>query len=119
MITDIQKTIKEFEAKQRKAEPAKLTSGDHVKVHFKIVEGDKERIQVFQGDIIRILHGDSARATFTVRKNSFGVGVESTFPLHSPLLDKVEVVRHGRTRRAKLYYLRSRIGRATRLKEVR
>lgn len=119
MITDIQKTIMEFEAKQRKAEPAKLIPGDHVKVHFKIVEGDKERIQIFQGDIIRMLHSDNARATFTVRKMSFGVGVERTFPLHSPLLEKVEVVRHGRTRRAKLYYLRNRIGRATRLKEVR
>ena len=78
-----------------------------VKVHYRIKEGDRERIQVFQGDVIRMA-GAGARETFTVRKISFGVGVERTFPLHSPKIAKLEVVRHGRVRRAKLYYLREK-----------
>jgi len=90
--------------------------GDHVKVHYRIIEGDKERIQVFEGDIIR-RHGASNRETFTVRKLSSGIGVERTFPVHSPKINNIEVVRHGAVRRAKLYYLRDRVGKAARLRE--
>ena len=92
--------------------------GDNVKVHYRIKEGDRERIQVFQGDVIRMA-GAGARETFTVRKMSFGVGVERTFPLHSPKIAKLEVVRHGRVRRAKLYYLRDKVGKAARIPEKR
>ena len=92
--------------------------GDTVKVRAKIVEGDKERIQVFQGVVIRIRHG-GAGATFTVRRVSYGVGVERTFPFHSPMVDGVEVVRHGKVRRAKLYYLRGLSTKASRIKEKR
>ncbi|MCL2882999.1 MAG: 50S ribosomal protein L19 [Coriobacteriia bacterium] len=90
--------------------------GDRVKVHYRIIEGNKERIQVFEGDIIR-RHGASNRETFTVRKLSSGIGVERTFPVHSPKIDSVEVMRHGAVRRAKLYYLRNKIGKAARLRE--
>jgi large subunit ribosomal protein L19 len=90
--------------------------GDHVKVHYRIIEGNKERIQVFQGDIIR-RHGASNRETFTVRKISSGIGVERTFPVHSPKIDKIEVLRHGAIRRAKLYYLRKKVGKAARIRE--
>ena len=92
--------------------------GDNVKVHYKIKEGDRTREQVFQGDVIR-MSGGSSRETFTVRKISFGVGVERTFPLHSPKIAKLEVVRHGDVHRAKLYYLRDRIGKAARIREKR
>lgn len=92
--------------------------GDNVKVHYKIKEGDRERIQIFQGDVIR-MSGAGARETFTVRKISFGVGVERTFPLHSPKIAKLEVTRHGDVHRAKLYYLRKRVGKAARLHEKR
>ena len=92
--------------------------GDNVKVHYKIKEGDRQREQVFQGDVIR-MSGGSSRETFTVRKISFGVGVERTFPLHSPKIAKLEVVRHGDVHRAKLYYLRDRIGKAARIREKR
>jgi large subunit ribosomal protein L19 len=85
--------------------------GDTVKVHYKIIEGTKERIQVFEGLVIARKNG-SVRETFTVRKISFGIGVERTFPLHSPKIDKMEVVRHGRVRRAKLYYIRGLSGKA-------
>ena len=90
--------------------------GDIVKVHYRIVEGNRERIQVFQGDVIR-RHGHGARETFTVRKISFGVGVERTFPVHSPKIDKIEVAREGKVRRAKLYYLRNKVGKAAKIKE--
>ena len=90
--------------------------GDTVKVHYRIVEGNRERIQVFQGDVIR-RHGHGARETFTVRKISFGVGVERTFPVHSPKIDKIEVAREGKVRRAKLYYLRDKVGKAAKIKE--
>ena len=90
--------------------------GDHVKVHYRIIEGNKERIQVFEGDIIR-RHGASNRETFTVRKISSGIGVERTFPVHSPKIDRIEVLRHGAIRRAKLYYLRKKIGKAARIRE--
>ena len=93
--------------------------GDTVKVHVRVIEGGKERIQVFQGTVIR-RQGSSIRETFTTRKISFnGVGVERTFPVHSPIIAKLEVVTHGDVRRAKLYYLRSRTGRAAKVKEKR
>ena len=93
-------------------------AGDTLKVHTKVKEGDRERIQMYQGDVIR-MSGPGARETFTVRKISFGVGVERTFPVHSPKIAKLEVVRHGHVRRAKLYYLRNKVGKAARLREVR
>ena len=92
--------------------------GDTLKVHVRVVEGQKERVQVFQGVVIR-RQGSGARETFTVRKVSFGVGVERTFPVHSPTLAKIEVVTRGDVRRAKLYYLRDRIGKAAKVKEKR
>jgi large subunit ribosomal protein L19 len=93
-------------------------AGDTVKVHVKVVEGNRSRIQVFQGVVIR-LHGGGIGETFTVRKVSFGVGVERTFPLHTPIIDKVEVVTRGDVRRAKLYYLRDLRGKAAKIKEKR
>ncbi len=95
-----------------------FSPGDNVKVHVKIVEGNRERIQVFQGDVIR-RQGSGPRETFTVRKVSFGVGVERTFPVHAPTIDKIEVTRRGDVRRAKLYYLRERSGKAAKIKEKR
>ncbi len=92
--------------------------GDTVRVHLKVREGDRERVQVFEGVVIR-KRGGGLNSTFTVRKISHGVGVERVFPLYSPLVQKVEVVRYGRVRRARLYYLRERIGRAARIKERR
>lgn len=92
--------------------------GDNVKVHVRVVEGNRERVQVFQGDVIA-RRGDGVRETFTVRKTSFGVGVERTFPVHSPVLAKIEVTRVGDVRRAKLYYLRERSGKAAKIKEKR
>jgi len=90
--------------------------GDTIKVHVKIKEGDKERIQVFEGTVIAKKHG-GIQQTFTVRRLSYGVGVERTFPVNSPKIDKIDVVRRGKVRRAKLYYLRDRVGKATRVKE--
>jgi large subunit ribosomal protein L19 len=95
-----------------------LKAGDTVRVHVKVREGDKERIQVFEGIVIG-MHRGGARATFTVRKVSFGQGVERIFPLHSPIIDKVDVVRSARVRRAKLYYLRALKGKAARMKETK
>ncbi|HYA68414.1 MAG TPA: 50S ribosomal protein L19 [Acidimicrobiales bacterium] len=92
--------------------------GDSLKVHVRVVEGTRERIQVFQGAVIR-RQGTGARETFTVRKVSFGVGVERTFPVHSPVIAKIEVVTRGDVRRAKLYYLRGRIGKAAKIPEKR
>lgn len=92
--------------------------GDTVKVHVKVVEGGKERIQVFEGVVIRRSHG-GLKETFTVRKVSQGIGVERTFPVHSPMLDKIELMRKGRVRRAKLYYLRERSGKSARIEERR
>src|SRR3989442_14099899 len=92
--------------------------GDTVKVHVRVVEGNRERVQVFQGAVIR-RQGAGARETFTVRKVSFGVGVERTFPVHSPVLAKIEVLSRGDVRRAKLYYLRDRIGKAAKVREKR
>src|SRR5438132_6375550 len=92
--------------------------GDTVKVHVRVVEGNRERIQVFQGAVIR-RQGSGARETFTVRKVSFGVGVERTFPVHSPIIARTEVLTRGDVRRAKLYYLRDRVGKAAKIKEKR
>jgi large subunit ribosomal protein L19 len=95
-----------------------FSPGDTLKVHVRVVEGNRQRDQVFQGAVIR-RQGAGARETFTVRKVSFGVGVERTFPVHSPVLSKIEVVTRGDVRRAKLYYLRGRIGKAAKIKEKR
>ena len=95
-----------------------MRSGDTVRVHVKVREGDKERIQVFEGMVIG-LHRGGARASFTVRKVSFGQGVERIFPLHSPIVDKIEVIRSAKVRRAKLYFLRDLRGKAARMKEKR
>ena len=109
--------IKNIEAAQLKAEVPQFNVGDTVKVYGKIKEGNRERIQVFEGIVIK-KQGGSIRATFTVRKNSNGVGVEKTWPLHSPSVEKVEVIRHGKVRRAKLTYLRGRVGKRAKVKEL-
>ncbi|MCS4484891.1 MAG: 50S ribosomal protein L19 [Actinomycetaceae bacterium] len=93
-------------------------AGDTVKVHVRVTEGNRSRIQVFQGIVIR-RHGEGVRETYTVRKVSFGVGVERTFPVHTPTVEKIEVVTRGRVRRAKLYYLRDRHGKAAKVRELR
>ena len=93
-------------------------AGDTLKVHVRVVEGNRERVQVFQGAVIR-RQGSGLRETFTVRKVSFGVGVERTFPVHSPIVAKIEVVSRGDVRRAKLYYLRDRVGKSAKIKEKR
>ena len=108
--------IKALNEKQLQNDVPQVEVGDTVRGHVKVKEGARERIQVFQGDVIRMA-GAGARETFTVRKMSFGVGVERTFPLHSPKIAKLEVVRHGRVRRAKLYYLRGRVGKGAKVKE--
>ena len=107
--------IRAIEQQQIKDVP-EFNVGDNVKVHYRITEGNRERIQVFQVDVIR-RHGHGARETFTVRKISFAVGVERTFPVHSPKIDKIEVTRQGDVRRAKLYYLRDKVGKAAKIKE--
>jgi len=106
--------VGQLEAQQAKQEPPALHPGETVRVHVKVVEGEKERTQVFEGIVIG-MSGSGSRAMFTVRKISYGVGVERIFPIHSPRIDKVEVVAHGKVRRAKLYYLRQRSGKAARL----
>ena len=112
--------VEEYSRKQRKNEQdiPKFNVGDTVRVHFRIVEGDKERIQVFNGTVIA-RKGAASRETFTVRRIVASEGVERTFPLHSPKVVKVDVKRRGRVRRAKLYYLRDRVGKATRVPEQR
>ena len=110
--------IKNIESAQMKEQIPEFNVGDTVKVYGKIIEGNRERIQVFEGTVIK-KQGGSNRATFTVRKISNGVGVEKTWPLHSPNVEKVEVVRFGKVRRAKLYYLRDRVGKAAKVKEAR
>ena len=109
--------IREIEAEQLKTDIADFNVGDTVRVYGKIKEGNRERIQVFEGTVIK-KQGGSNRATFTVRKLSNGVGVEKTWPLHSPNVEKVEIVRKGKVRRAKLYYLRDRVGKAAKVKEL-
>ena len=109
--------IDQIEKENLKTEVPAFDIGDTVRVSDKVIEGTRERIQVFEGIVIAKKHG-SVRETFTVRRLSFGIGVERTFPLHSPKIAKVDVVRKGKTKRAKLYYLRERTGKAARLKEV-
>lgn len=109
--------IKAIEAEQLKAEVPEFSVGDTVRVYGKIKEGNRERVQVFEGVVLK-KQGGSNRATFTVRKTSNGIGVEKTWPLHSPLVEKVEVVRRGKVRRAKLYYLRDRVGKRAKVKEL-
>ena len=109
--------IKNIEAAQLKESVPSFNVGDTVKVYNKIKEGNRERIQIFEGTVIKRQNG-GARETFTVRKNSNGIGVEKTWPLHSPIVEKVEVVRRGKARRAKLFYLRQRTGKAAKVKEL-
>ncbi len=112
------KFINALEASQLRSDLPDFKVGDTIRVHAKIIEGDKERIQVFEGAVISRANGVN-RATFTVRKVSYGVGVERIFPLHSPRIDKIEVVMRGKVRRAKLYYLRELSGKAARIKGER
>lgn len=110
--------IEKITASQLRYDIPEFRAGDTVRVHAKIVEGTRERIQIFQGVVIK-RHGAGISATYTVRKTSNGVGVERTFPVHSPRVAKIEVVRYGRVRRAKLYYLRERTGKSARIPERR
>ena len=109
--------IKNIEAAELKENISAFNTGDTVKVYAKIKEGSRERIQIFEGTVLK-KQGGSNRATFTVRKSSNGVGVERTWPLHSPHIEKVEVIRRGKARRAKLFYLRNRIGKKAKVKEI-
>ena len=110
---DLMQALRESQVREHRPEVA---IGDFVKVHVKVKEGSRERIQVFEGTVIAKKHG-GVEETFTVRRVSYGVGVEKIFPVNSPIIDKVEVVRHGKVRRAKLYYLRGRVGKAAKVKE--
>jgi len=110
-------TIQELERRQLRDVP-RFKAGDTVRVHFKVIEGSRQRIQVFEGIVIK-RQGAGVRETFTVRKNSFGVGVERTFPLHSPKIDKIDVAAIGDVNRAKLYYLRGKVGKKARVREKR
>ena len=110
--------IKSIEAEQLKPEVQEFHVGDTVKVYGKIKEGNRERIQVFEGIVLK-RQGGSSRETFTVRKTSNGVGVEKTWPVYSPNVEKIEVVRRGKVRRAKLFYLRDRVGKKAKIKEIR
>ena len=109
--------IAKIEQEQLKSEITEFHVGDTVRVHNKIKEGNRERVQIFEGIVLK-RQGGSNRETFTVRKFSNGVGVEKTWPVHSPLIDKIEVVRKGKVRRAKLNYLRDRVGKSARVKEI-
>ena len=109
--------MQSFTQKHLKAEPPVVTVGDTVRVHLKVKEGNRERIQIFEGTVIAKKHG-GIEETFTVRRISYGIAVEKVFPLHAPSIEKVEVVRHGKVRRAKLYYLRDRVGKAAKVKEA-
>lgn len=109
--------IKNIESAQLKAEVPEFRVGDTVRVHALIKEGNRERIQIFEGTVLK-RQGGSTRETFTVRKSSNGVGVEKTWPLHSPIVEKIEVTRRGKVRRAKLYYLRDRVGKKAKVKEL-
>ena len=114
---DMSTTIQELERRQLREVP-RFKAGDTVRVHFRVIEGNRQRIQVFEGSVIK-RQGSGVRETFTVRKNSFGVGVERTFPLHSPKIEKLEVAMVGDVNRAKLYYLRGRVGKKARIRELR
>ena len=105
-----------FTEKHKKAETPNVAIGDTVRVHLKVKEGNRERIQVFEGTVIAKKHG-GIEETITVRRISYGVGVEKVFPVHSPSIDHIEVVRNGKVRRAKLYYLRGRVGKSAKIKE--
>jgi large subunit ribosomal protein L19 len=107
--------IKSIELEQVKSELTPFNVGDTIKVHVRIKEGNRERIQIFEGTVIK-KQGGSNRATFTVRKISYGIGVERTFPIHSPKIEQIDVVRRGKVRRARLFYLRERTGKATKVK---
>ena len=109
--------IKSIEDAQLKAEVSEFNVGDTVKVYAKVKEGNRERIQVFEGTVLKRQNG-GIKETFTVRKSSNGIGVEKTWPLHSPIVEKVEVIRRGKVRRAKLNYLRDRVGKAAKVKEL-
>lgn len=109
--------IKKIEAEQLKANITPFNVGDTVKVYAKVKEGNRERTQVFEGTVIKRQNG-GARETFTVRKASNGIGVEKTWPLHTPSIEKIEVIRRGKARRAKLYYLRDRVGKKAKVKEI-
>ena len=109
--------IKNLEAEQLKAEVPQFNVGDTVKVYAKVKEGNRERVQLFEGTVLK-RQGGGVRETFTVRKTSNGVGVEKTWPVHSPVIEKIEVVRRGKVRRAKLNYLRTRVGKAAKVKEL-
>jgi large subunit ribosomal protein L19 len=111
-------TIESLEQRALRTDRPEFKAGDTVRVHFKVIEGNRQRIQVFEGTCIK-RQGAGLRETFTVRKQSFGVGVERTFPLHSPKIEKIEVVSVGDVRRAKLYYLRKRVGKKARVRELR
>ena len=108
--------MQSFNEKYLKAEPPKVEVGDTVRVHIRVKEGNRERIQVFEGTVIAKKHGGIAE-TFTVRRVSYGVGVEKVFPVHSPVIEKIETVRSGKVRRAKLYYLCDRVGKSAKIKE--
>ena len=108
--------VRALEQQQIRTDLPDFRVGDNVKVSYKIIEGSRERIQVFEGRVIR-RQGETSRETFTVRKISFGVGVERTFPVNSPKIDKIEISGRGKVRRAKLYFLRDKVGKAARLKE--
>ena len=110
--------IRLVEAGHLKKDRQGFAPGDTIRVHVRVIEGEKERTQLFEGVVIR-KRGEGGRASFTVRRISYGVGVERTFPLHSPRIEKIDVVRHGKVRRSKLYYLRKLAGKAARLKEKR
>ena len=109
--------IKAIEQEQLKSDLPKFSAGDTVKVHIRVKEGKRERIQIFEGVVLKRQNG-GVRETFTVRKISFGVGVEKIFPVHSPSIEKIEVTRKGKVRRAKLNYLRDRVGKAAKVKEL-
>ncbi|GIV21290.1 MAG: 50S ribosomal protein L19 [Armatimonadota bacterium] len=117
-MASAQQILAEITKEQLRTDLPDFGPGDTVRVHAKVIEGNKERIQVFEGVVIARKHG-GINETFTVRKISHGVGVERTFMLHSPRIEKIEVVRRGKVRRAKLYYLRKKIGKAARIKELR
>lgn len=110
--------LEALEKEQMRSDIPDFRPGDTVRVHVKVIEGNRERIQVFEGTVIG-RRGRGINETFTVRRVSYGVAVERIFPVHSPRIDRIEVVRHGRVRRAKLYYLRGRAGKAARIKEER
>ena len=108
--------IKELNKETLAKETANVQIGDTIRVHVKVKEGSRERIQIFEGTVIAKKHG-GIEETFTVRRLSYGIGVEKVFPVHAPSIDKIEVVRHGKVRRAKLYYLRGRVGKGAKVKE--